>query len=427
MNMKNLVLGMALLSSASLFAAPTKLIVKLKPGVSAKSVSFFSQKSVSQVKDLNVSFGSFYSVVADGMNQKSLDALSNDPNVEYAEYSQTYTVTPIMNKETIQDAQYSDQWGLKNTGRNSGGWFNRGKAGEDINAEGVWKLTRGAKEVKIAVIDTGVDYTHKDLAANMWVNEAEKNGQPGVDDDGNGYIDDVHGYDFANDDGDPQDGHGHGTHCAGNIGALHNRNGIRGVMNKVKMVGIKFLSDSGRGETEHAIKSIDYAVKVGVNLMSNSWGGGEFSQALMDSIKAADAAGIVFVAAAGNSRADNDARATYPANYEVDNVITVGSHDGSGKRSSFSNYGKKTVHVFAPGSNILSTVPGDRYRKMSGTSMACPLAAGAIGLLMAEFPNLTPLEIRERVVATGVKNGQIDNVTAGGRMDAKRLLEDTRN
>lgn len=425
--MKNLVLGMALLSSASLFAAPTKLIVKLKPGVSAKSVSFFSQKSVSQVKDLNVSFGSFYSVVADGMNQKSLDALSNDPNVEYAEYSQTYTVTPIMNKETIQDAQYSDQWGLKNTGRNSGGWFNRGKAGEDINAEGVWKLTRGAKEVKIAVIDTGVDYTHKDLAANMWVNEAEKNGQPGVDDDGNGYVDDVHGYDFANDDGDPQDGHGHGTHCAGNIGALHNRNGIRGVMSKVKMVGIKFLSDSGRGETEHAIKSIDYAVKVGVNLMSNSWGGGEFSQALMDSIKAADAAGIVFVAAAGNSRADNDARATYPANYEVDNVITVGSHDGAGKRSSFSNYGKKTVHVFAPGSNILSTVPGDRYRKMSGTSMACPLAAGAIGLLMAEFPNLTPLEIRERVVATGVKNGQIDNVTAGGRMDAKRLLEDTRN
>lgn len=424
--MKNLVLGMAMLSSASLFAAPTKFIVKLKPGVNPKSVSLFSQKSVSDVRDLNVSFGSFYTLKTD-MSQKSVQALANDPAIEYIEESQTFSVTPIVNKETVQDARFEDQWGLKNTGRNSGGWFSRGKAGEDINAEGVWRLTRGRKEVKIAVIDTGVDYTHSDLAANMWVNEAEKNGQPGVDDDGNGYVDDIHGYDFSNNDGDPQDGHGHGTHCAGNIGALHNRSGIRGVMSNVKIVGIKFLSDSGRGETEEAIKSIDYATKVGVNLMSNSWGGGKFSQALLDAITAAKDAGIVFVAAAGNSRADNDARPTYPANYEVENVIVVGAHDGSGKRSSFSNYGKETVHVFAPGSNILSTVPGDRYQNMSGTSMACPLAAGAIGLLMSEYPNLTPLEIRERVIATGVKNGSLDSYTAGGRMDAKRLLEDTRN
>lgn len=426
--MKNLIMGMALISSAALSAAPTqKLIVKLKPGVNPKSVSFFSQKSVQDVKDLKVSFGSFYSVKTTGLSQKSLDALANDPAIEYVEESQTYTVNPIVNKETIQDARFDDQWGFKNTGRNSGGWWSRGKAGEDINAEGVWKMTRGRKEVKIAVIDTGVDYTHSDLAANMWVNEAEKNGIDGVDDDGNGYVDDVYGYDFANDDGDPMDGHGHGTHCAGNIGALHNRSGIRGVMNNVKMVSIKFLSDSGRGETEHAIKSIDYAVKVGVDLMSNSWGGGAFSQALLDSIQAAHDAGIVFVAAAGNSRADNDARPTYPANYEVDNVITVGAHDGSGKRSSFSNYGKKTVHIFAPGSSIISTVPGDRYQSMSGTSMACPIAAGAIGLLMSENPNLTPLEIRERVIATAVDNGELGNFTPVGRMDAERLLKNTRN
>ncbi len=428
--MKKVILGMAIASSASLLAAPTqKLIVKLKPGVAPKSVSFFSQKSVTDVKDLNVSFGKFFTVKTEGLSDKALEALSQDPAIEYVEKSQTYTVNPIVdsNKETIQDARFSDQWGFKNTGRNSGGWFNRGKAGEDINAEGVWKLTRGRKEVKIAVIDTGVDYTHSDLAANMWVNEAEKNGVEGVDDDGNGYVDDVYGYDFANDDGDPMDGHGHGTHCAGNIGALHNRSGIRGVMNNVKMVSIKFLSDSGRGETEHAIKSVDYAIKVGVNLMSNSWGGGAFSQALKDSIQAAHDAGIVFVAAAGNSRADNDARPTYPANYEVENVITVGAHDGSGKRSSFSNYGKKTVHIFAPGSGIMSTVPGDRYQKMSGTSMACPIAAGAIGLLMAENPNLTPLEIRERVIATAVDNGELGRFTPVGRMDAARLLKNERN
>jgi len=426
--MKNLILGAALISSAALSAAPSqKLIVKLKPGYSAKSVSLFSNKSVQDVRDLKVSFGAFYSVKTSGMNQKSLQALSNDPAIEYVEESQVFTVTPIVNKEAIQDARFEDQWGLKNTGNNVGGWWSRGKAGEDINAEGVWKMTRGRKEVKIAVIDTGVDYTHKDLAANMWVNELEANGVEGVDDDGNGYVDDIHGYDFANDDGDPADGHGHGTHCAGNIGALHNRSGVRGVMNNVKMVGIKFLSDSGRGETEHAIKSIDYAVKVGVNLMSNSWGGGKFSQALLDSIQAANDAGIVFVAAAGNSRADNDAKPTYPANYEVDNVIVVGAHDGKGERSGFSNYGKKTVHVFAPGSNILSTVPGDRYQSMSGTSMACPLAAGAIGLLMSESPNLTPKEIRDRVIATAVDNGELGQYTPVGRMDAERLVKNERN
>ena len=426
--MKNLILGMALLSSAALTAAPTqKLIVKLKAGVSPKSVSLFQQKSVKDVRDLKVSFGSFYSIKAEGLNQKSIDALAQDPAIEYVEASQVYTVSPLSNKETVQDAKFGDQWGFKNTGKNSGGWWSRGKAGEDINAEGVWKLTRGRKEVKIAVIDTGVDYTHKDLAANMWVNELEKNGVEGVDDDGNGYVDDIHGYDFANKDGDPADGHGHGTHCAGNIGALHNRSGIRGVMNNVKLVGIKFLSDSGRGETEDAIQSIDYAIKVGVNLMSNSWGGGEFSQALKDSIQAASDAGIIFVAAAGNSRADNDKKATYPANYEVDNVITVGSHDATGKKSGFSNYGKKTVHIFAPGSNIMSTVPGDRYQSMSGTSMACPIAAGAIGLLIAENPNLTPLEIRERVIATAVDNGELGQYTPIGRMDAARLLKNEVN
>ena len=193
------------------------------------------------------------------------------------------------------------------------------------------------------------------------------------------------------------------------------------------MVAIKFLSDSGSGETEHAIKSIDYAVKVGVDIMSNSWGGGEFSQALLDSIKAANDAGILFVAAAGNSRANNDSRDTYPANYEVENVISVGAHDGSGKRSSFSNYGKKTVHIFAPGSNIMSTVPNDRYSKMSGTSMACPLAAGALGLLKAEYPNLTPAEVRERLEATAVRNGSLDDVSTSGRLDAERLLNNTRS
>jgi thermitase len=223
------------------------------------------------------------------------------------------------------------------------------------------------------------------------------------------------------------DGQGHGTHCAGVIGALHNRSGTRGVMNDVKIIAIKFLSDSGRGETEDAISSIEYAIKVGANVMSNSWGGGAFSQALLDAIVAANDAGIVFVAAAGNSRADNDKRDTYPANYEVDNVISVGSMDGSGKKSSFSNYGKKTVHVFAPGSNILSTMPNNRYAKQSGTSMAAPFVSGAMGLLLSSSPNMTPLEARQQLEATAVRNGSLDSVTTSGRMDAARLIKNERN
>jgi len=428
--MKNLVIGMTLLAGVTTTAAPQKLIVKLKDGVSAKSISFFQNKNVSNVENLKVSFGSFYSVTADSMGQKSLADLKADPRVEYVEESQTYSFQPVDTaamKEDIQDAQFSEQWGLKNTGRNSGGWFSRGKEGEDINAEGVWKLTRGEKEVRVAVIDTGVDYKHDDLRANMWINEAEKNGIEGVDDDGNGYVDDIHGYDFANKDGDPMDGQGHGTHCAGVIGALHNRSGTRGVMNNVKIIAIKFLSDSGRGETADAISSIEYAIKVGANVMSNSWGGGEFSQALLDAITAANDAGIIFVAAAGNSRADNDRKETYPANYKVDNVISVGAMDGSGKKSGFSNYGKKTVHVFAPGSSILSTMPNNRYAKQSGTSMAAPFVSGAMGLLLSQSPNMTPLEAREQLEATAVRNGSLDSVTTSGRMDAERLILNQRN
>jgi thermitase len=423
MNMKNLILAASVLSCVSIYAKPTKYIVKLKKGAQAKSIALFQSKNVKEVNPLKTSFGKFYSMQTEGLDQKSLDQLANDPNIEYVEKSQTYSISPVViNKETISDAKYTDQWGLKNDGKNSGGWFSSGKKGEDVNAEGAWAISKGNKAIKIAVIDTGVDYNHQDLKANMWTNELEANGIEGVDDDGNGYIDDIHGYDFSNDDGDPQDGHGHGTHCAGNIGAKHDRSGVRGVMDDVQIVAIKFLSDSGRGESEDAIESVEYAIKAGVNLMSNSWGGGEFSQALKDAIQAANDAGIVFVAASGNERADNDKKETYPANYEVDNVISVGSMDGKGKRSSFSNYGKEKVHVFAPGSNILSTVPGNRYQKMSGTSMATPLASGVIGLLISENPNLTPREVRDRVVATSVDNGELAGLAQSGRIDAEKLL-----
>lgn len=425
--MKNLILGATLLTCTSIYAAPVKYIVKLKNGADTKSVSLFSMKSVNNVQPLNASFGKYYSLSTEELSQKSVSSLANDPNIEYIEKVVTYSINGSFDKEVIQDSQFNNQWGFKNTGKNSGGWFSRGKAGEDINAEGAWSITKGDKTMKVAVIDTGVDYNHQDLAAHMWTNEAEANGVAGVDDDGNGFVDDVHGYDFANKDGDPMDGHGHGTHCAGNIGAIHDRAGTRGMMNDVQIVAIKFLTDKGSGSSEDAIKAIDYAIKAGVTIMSNSWGGGDKSQALKDAIVAANKAGIVFVAAAGNDGANNDTAKSYPANYDVDNVISIGAMAGSGKAASFSNYGKKKVSAFAPGVGILSTIPGNRYGKMSGTSMATPIAAGAIGLLMAENPNMSPVEVRDRVEATAVRNGLLDGMSRSGRMDAQRMLENTQN
>lgn len=412
--------------SLSAVCAPQKFIVKLKPDANLSDVAFFSNKSVSNVNDMKVSFGNFYTLEMDD-NKSNLEMISADPSVLYVEKNQVYSFAPVSASEVVQDASFSQQWGLKNTGTNSGSFWSPGKKGEDINAEALWKVTRGSNEVTVAVIDTGVDYRHKDLNANMWVNEAEKNGQDGVDDDGNGYVDDIHGYDFANNDGDPLDGHGHGTHCAGVIGAVHNRDGIRGVMSKVKIVGIKFLTDKGSGTTENAIKSIDYATKLGVNVMSNSWGGGGYSEALKEAISAANEKGIIFVAAAGNSYSNNDTKATYPANYEVSNVVSVGAMDGKGAKASFSNYGKKTVHVFAPGKDILSTVKNNGYQKMSGTSMATPFVSGAMGMFVLQNPGMSPEEVREQLISTSIKNGSLDKFTVSGRMDAFRFLKNMRN
>jgi thermitase len=399
-------------------------IVKFKEGSRAFQDKAFTE--LGTVTELPVSFGTFARLDSD-LSDKSLEMLKLHPEVEYIEPNYVYTIQPMMGEEVeqaIQDADFARQWGLRNTGRNTGGLLRRGTEGEDVNALKAWEITKGSRELVVAVIDTGVDYTHPDLAGNMWVNEAELNGTPGEDSDGNGYVDDIYGYNFADKNGDPMDRNGHGTHCAGVIGAIHNSIGIRGVMADVKIVGIKFLSDSGSGTTADAILAVDYATNIGVDIMSNSWGGGGRSEALFEAISRANDAGIAFIAAAGNSRANNDTRASYPANYELDNVISVGAMDGRGSRASFSNFGANSVHVFAPGTDILSTVPGNRYRAMSGTSMAAPFVSGIVGLLLAQEPDMTPLELRQRLIDTSVENGTSSSAI-GARADAYRALTNT--
>lgn len=419
-----LVVSSAFLSTAQ--ATPFNgYIVKLKKGS-----NFLNQKSLSQfgqvTKVADTTFGTFARLETNkGLSDKAFANFAKNPDIEYIEPNYIISLNKVNAGEEApapKDVSFKKQWGMKNDGKN-GTIFSSGMAGEDINVLRAWSITKGSKNVKIAVIDTGVDYTHPDLKDQMDVNTAELNGKAGVDDDKNGYIDDIYGYDFANKDGDPQDGHGHGTHCAGVIGASHNSIGVAGVMADVKIVGIKFLTDAGSGETIDAIAAIDYAIKRGVQVMSNSWGGGEKEQSLEDAIKSAEAAGITFVAAAGNESADNDSTASYPANYEVSNVISVGSFTSAGGKSSFSNYGLKSVHVTAPGSAILSTYKKGGYTSMSGTSMATPHVAGVVGLLLSQEPGLTPAQIRERLVKTSVKTSKLSSASlSGGRVDAYKAL-----
>lgn len=393
---------LALLALVSLPAVSAEYIVKFN---SSKALAQFQNARV-----LNVAAGNFAVVESSTANFEN----QKFAGVEYIEKNVTY-------KTMMNDAEFKKQWGLENTGRNSGNILFPGKKGVDIKALEAWKITKGSKAVKIAVIDTGVDYNHEDLKQNIMINELENNGAPGVDDDQNGYIDDVYGYDFASNDNNPMDGHGHGTHCAGVIGAVHNSIGIAGVMANVKILPVKFLSDSGSGTLEGAILAIDYAMKRGVHIMSNSWGGGPRTQSLLDVIKKAEEAGIVFVAAAGNENNDNDSRPSFPASYETDNMISVGALDGKGKRAKFSNYGARSVHIFAPGVDIFSTVANNKYDKMSGTSMACPHVSGIAGLMLAKNPDLTPVQLRDLLMQTA-EEGELRGQAQAGLANAAKAL-----
>lgn len=286
-------------------------------------------------------------------------------------------------------------WGMDNTGQTGG------TADVDIDAPEAWESGVGGPSVTVAVIDTGVDYGHEDLAANMWRNPGEIPGN-GIDDDGNGYVDDLYGYDFCNDDADPMDDHDHGTHCAGTIGAVgDNGLGVAGVCWNVRIMAMKFLDASGNGYTDAAISCMEYAVQMGARVLSNSWGGAPYEQAMKDAIDAAWAADVLFVAAAGNSYGNNnDTDPHYPSSYESDNVIAVMSVDATGAMSEFSNFGPQSVDLAAPGSDIVSCWRGGGYVYMSGTSMAAPHVSGACALLLSLNSGASYQQVKNALMAT---------------------------
>jgi len=313
---------------------------------------------------------------------RALRALQHHPFIEYAEYNYLHHIDTTPN-----DPQFNDLWGLHNTDQTGG------TPDADIDAPEAWDISTGSTEVVVGVIDTGIDYDHEDLAANIWINPGEIPYNE-VDDDLNGYVDDIHGINAITESGDPNDDHGHGTHCAGTIGAVGNNDkGVVGVNWKVRLVGLKFLNSGGSGYDADAIECINYAIALknnGVNIrvLSNSWGGGGYSQGLYDAIDATNQAGILFVAAAGNDGLDTESNPHYPSSYDNVNILAVASTDSEDKLSSFSNgasnYGSTSVDIGAPGSSILSTTPNNTYSTKSGTSMATPHVSGAAALFLSE-------------------------------------------
>ncbi len=412
-----------------------EVIVRFKPGVTVEQIRKIASTNHDILSNQIESVNGL--AVIDDLDNASAQSVAAQyaamSNVEYAEPNNLIKIDDPIQKAAPQDGLYpestanqpndplfNEQWALNNSGADGGA------ERADLDALKAWETTKGSDEVVVAVLDSGVDYTHVDLMSNMWTRPANV---PAYSDDELGSFNDINGYDATAEIRDPMDDNGHGTHCAGIIGAEgDNSEGIAGINWKVKIMPLKFLGRGGFGSTNDAIEAINYAIdrkKNGVNVrvISASWGSTSKSKALEDTIRAAGDAGILFVAAAGNDGSDNDRRPHYPSNYDLPNVISVAALDRTDHLASFSNFGVKTVHVAAPGKAIVSTWLGNDYREASGTSMATPYVSGVAALIIASEPRISMKNLRTRIIKTADKLDSLDGkVVSGGRICAANAL-----
>jgi len=341
----------------------------------------------------------------------ALDELRENKNVELAQPNYKLFTNSL-------EPEYKNQWALENVGQTVAKVS--GVAGEDIKYKEILGGNAG-EGILIGILDTGIDINHEDLKDNIYVNVNEVPNN-GIDDDGNGYIDDVNGFDFYNEDNTVFDSpsiDAHGTHVAGIIGAAANGKGVVGVAPSVKIVPLKFLNGK-EGYTSDAIKAIKYAERLGVKIINCSFGGDEKNIALKEAMEASD---ILFVAGAGNSGTDSEMRPQYPASFELPNVISVASMDSKGNVSGFSNYGSR-IDVVAPGSNIISTAPGNNYDYKDGTSQAAAQVTGIAALVKNKYRDMTATELAERIKITARKSEKVALKTPkAGVADAKTALE----
>ena len=323
-------------------------------------------------------------------------------------------------------------WGMRNTGQTVNGVV--GTVDADIAATEAWDVTTGDAAVTVGILDTGVDYAHSDLVPNIWVNPGEGGGLEtnGLDDDANGFVDDWHGWDWAGapDDNDPADEQWHGTHVAGTVGAAGNDgSGVAGVSWHVSLAPLRVLDASGSGQVSDLIAAYGYARRQGLRIVNGSLGGAPDSQAEEDALAAAS--DTLFVFAAGNGGTDqvgddNDAAGTYPCGYDLPNVICVAATDNKDRLASFSNYGRTSVHLAAPGVGIPSSAPGNDWWLADGTSMATPHVSGAAALQWARFPSATVAQVRAALLSSvDVKTALVGKTVTGGRLNVYRALTDT--
>jgi subtilisin family serine protease len=353
----------------------------------------------------------------------AMSSLRENKDVMWAEPNYTYRHQQVSN-----DPGFPQLYGMQGPSTSPANQFGS-------NAAAAWAAgVVGSTNVYVAVIDEGIQPTHPDLDGQIWTNPFEIPGN-GVDDDDNGYVDDINGFDFANNDNTVYDGgtrgngDDHGTHVSGTIGAIGNNNtGVVGVNWRVTIISAKFLGANG-GTTANAVRAIDYVTDLklrhGLNIVAtnNSWGGGGFSQALRDAIERANQAGILFVAAAGNAGANNDTTPNYPSNYTNANVIAVAAITSTGALASFSNFGATTVDIGAPGSGIISTTAFNTYSNYSGTSMATPHVTGAIALYASVNPGASAAQIKNAILSSAVPTASLAGRTVtGGRLDVARAL-----
>ncbi|MBI4652302.1 S8 family serine peptidase, partial [Candidatus Desantisbacteria bacterium] len=327
-----------------------EILVKFKASSSKSSRNKINKRINASVKNtFKKTQVSLIKIPSSMKIHEALKYYKNNQNVEYAEPNYIVQINSIF----PDDPRFDELWGLHNTGQSGG------VNDADIDAPEAWEQFKGDSTLIVAVIDTGIDYTHEDLKGNLWINESET--EDGIDNDGNGYIDDIHGINAITDSGDPMDDYGHGTHVSGTIGAVGgNGIGVTGVNWNVKLMGLKWLGREGSGSISDAIKCIEYILDmkekgVNIKISNNSWGLYSYSLSLYDAVKSLRDKGVIFVAAAGNSSLDNDEIPSYPCSYNLDNIISVAATDSNDTRASFSNVGPTCVDIGAPGVGIAST------------------------------------------------------------------------
>ena len=412
-------------------AVPGEIIVAFEEGVSKAAQTRVLARVDAVRKEGFPAIDGVLARVAEEAVAETVAELEGDPRVLYAEPNFLFFADEHAGRPS--DPAFHDLWALDNFGQVVNGVS--GVRDADIDAREAWGVTTGRRSVVVAVIDTGIDATHPDLggattaASGLWLNAGENcAGCPanGLDDDGNGYVDDWRGWDFVNDDNDPADDNGHGTHVAGTIGASGNDGvGVVGVNWSVTLMPLKFLGPDGTGSAADAVRALLYANAKGADVVNASWGSERFSQALLDAIEQAGGRSL-FVAAAGNGNVDTDASPRYPAAYEAASVLSVAATDAGDAKAPFSNYGRRTIDVGAPGVNILSTALRGLYRYASGTSMATAHASGAAALIKARFPRASGLGIKSLLLSTVDPNASLAGRTASeGRLNVNRAVRCT--